>query len=343
MGRLKERVISLRDREPRVIRLDEREGDSQAAYDLAVTTHRFSKRAQAMVDDKLSLSAALMRAGEVDEARRLLAEAEEDLRSEEDALLRQIEELGNFRDMHRQKVVVIERDRISRSSLMRTLAVAVAFSAVVAVATMGGAVIGLFEQRPQIKGVQIEPTIDNADISRSRSISPAAAKRGITVRINGIRVVLTRAEWRALKRAQRSGDDEAVTDLLGTIAPELTASAPGEIAEIIAKIGDEADGAVKDPGGSTKDGDAEDGSTGSGSTEDNSDDATDDPDTSTDDSDDASDDGSSTDDPEPGGGETTDGDTGGDGDGDGDTGSTSPPNAGEIIGGGGTGGGGLGG
>lgn len=242
-----------------MIRLSEREGDAQASYDLAVTTHRFSKRAQAVVDDKLSLSATLMRAGEVDEARRLLAEAEEDLRSEEESLLHQIEELGNYRSMHKPRVVVLERDRMSRSSLMRTLAVAVASSAVVALATMGGAVIGLFEQDPGTGRVNVAPAGGGDDDDASaRMITTARATRSVVVRINGVRVVLSRSEWRALKRAQRSGDDKAVTDLLGVIAPELTVNSPGSLADIIGDITETTEGVT---GGSSGGG----STTGSGS------------------------------------------------------------------------------
>ncbi|MQA99049.1 MAG: hypothetical protein GEU78_01940 [Actinobacteria bacterium] len=233
----------------RVIRL-EREGDSEASHDLAVTTHRFSKRAQAVVDDKLTLSATLMRAGEVDEARRLLAEAERDLRSEEAALLRKVEELAGNRAMHRPRVVVLERHRMSRSSLMRTLAVTIAGSVVVALAMMGGAVIGLFEQRPRTGRVEVDRTIDVQPGSSTRAPDTAGASRGVAVRINGVRVLLTRWEWRALKRAQRSGDDQAVSDLLEVIAPELSASAPEAVVEIIGRIGEATGGAGSDGSGS---------------------------------------------------------------------------------------------
>jgi hypothetical protein len=247
-----------------MIRLD-REGDSEASHDLAVTTHRFSKRAQAVVDDKLTLSATLMRAGEVDEARRLLAEAERDLRSEEAALMRQVEELDSYRAMHRPRLVVLERHRMSRSSLMRTLTVAIAGSAVVALATMGGAVIGLFEQRPQVNRVDVGRTIDVQDGSSSRASRTTGASREIAVRINGVRVVLTRWEWRALKRAQRSGDDQAMIDLLGVIAPELTASAPGMVVEVIGTIGEAIGGGVSGASG-TGSGSTSGGSSGSGET-----------------------------------------------------------------------------
>jgi hypothetical protein len=232
MGRLKPGLLSLLERKPRVIRLDERTGDSEAAYDLAVTTHRFSSRARAMVDDKLSASAALMRAGEVTEAQRLLAEAEQDLLAEEGELLRQIEELDTYRSLHQQQVVVVERP--TRGSLMRTVAVAAASSAVLALATMGGQVMGLFEPNSPIPSIQASPTIDRLGVQQGRSIRSTSARRGVAVRINGVKVVLTRAEWRALKRAQRSGDEEAINDLLDVIAPELTASAPTEVVEIVA-------------------------------------------------------------------------------------------------------------
>ena len=234
MGRLIPAVASLLERKPRVIRLDEKVGDSEAAYDLAVTTHRFSQRARAMVDDKLSTSAALMRAGEVAEAQRLLAEAEEDLRAEETELMRQVEELESFRSLHKPRVVVIEHP--TRASLFRALTVGAAASVVIAMATMGGAVIGLFEPNSPIRRVTI-PQIDRVEGQAARTIQSAAARRGVSVLINGVEVVLTRAEWRALKKAQRDGDEEALNDLLSEIAPELTVSSSGDLVEVVGQVG----------------------------------------------------------------------------------------------------------
>jgi len=247
-----------------VIRLDERAGDTEAAYDLAVTTHRFSKRAQDVVDDKLSLSAALMRSGEVDEARRMLAQAESELRNEEAELMRQVEELSSYRSLHGRRVVLVERDGPTRSSLMRTLAVAAASSAVVALATMGGAVIGLFGERPEIDRIRVTPTIDASDVEGTRTFSQTGTSRGVTVRINGVRVVLTRSEWRALKRIQRTGDDRALYDLLGVIAPELTASA-GTVGEVIEAIGNQiGDGVGRVEGSADASDDASDEGSGGG-------------------------------------------------------------------------------
>lgn len=243
MGRLIPAVANLLERKPRVIRLEEKVGDSEAAYDLAVTTHRFSKRARDMVDDKLSTSAALMRAGEVAEAQRLLAEAEQDLRAEEQELIRQVEELETYRSLHKPRVVVIERP--TRASLSRMLAVAMAACTVLAVATMGGAVMGLFEPDSPIRRVSL-PTIDRIDGQAARAIQSAAARRGVSVLINGIEVVLSRSEWRALKKAQRDGDPEALSNLLDEIAPELTVSASGEILEIVTEVGVTLEGAVRD-------------------------------------------------------------------------------------------------
>ncbi|MFN2594462.1 MAG: hypothetical protein ABR579_06195 [Actinomycetota bacterium] len=67
--------------------------DEQASYQLAVSARRFSRRTKAVVDDKLSFSATLMRAGEVDAANRLLAEFERDVRDEEAALIECVNEV----------------------------------------------------------------------------------------------------------------------------------------------------------------------------------------------------------------------------------------------------------
>ena len=63
------------------------EAEEMASLQLANSAQEFSRRTRAVVDDKLTFTAALMRAGEVHAASKLLAEVESDVREEEAALI----------------------------------------------------------------------------------------------------------------------------------------------------------------------------------------------------------------------------------------------------------------
>ncbi len=76
--------------------------DEEASYQLAVSARRFTKRTKAVADDKLTFSATLMRAGEVDAANRLLAEFERDVRDEEAALIECVNEVKAAGAVRRQ-------------------------------------------------------------------------------------------------------------------------------------------------------------------------------------------------------------------------------------------------
>src|SRR5687768_14689721 len=83
------------------------EQDRADSLELAVSARRFSRRTQAVLDDKLSFSATLMRAGEVEAANRLLAEVGEEVLTEEVALLERVNEVKAARS-------VGGRDRVTR-------------------------------------------------------------------------------------------------------------------------------------------------------------------------------------------------------------------------------------
>ncbi|HEU4481210.1 MAG TPA: hypothetical protein VFS18_04935, partial [Actinomycetota bacterium] len=61
--------------------------EESARFELARSATRFSRRSREVVDSTMNLSAVLMRAGEVAEANRLLAEAHREVATEEAALL----------------------------------------------------------------------------------------------------------------------------------------------------------------------------------------------------------------------------------------------------------------
>ena len=113
------------------------ESDRADSLELAVSARRFSRRTQAVVEDKLSFSATLMRAGEVEAANRLLAEVGEEVLSEEVALLERMNEVKVARSMKTEPTM-------TRGRLARTLAVAMLGASLFAFSAAGAAVAGLF-------------------------------------------------------------------------------------------------------------------------------------------------------------------------------------------------------
>lgn len=79
------------------------DAEETASYELTVSARRFAGRARKASDDKLSFSAALMKAGEVTAATRFIEELEGDVRVEEAALMEQINEVKVARAARRQK------------------------------------------------------------------------------------------------------------------------------------------------------------------------------------------------------------------------------------------------
>jgi hypothetical protein len=110
--------------------------DRAAGFELATSTRHFTRRTKEVVDDKLSFTATLMRAGEVEAANRLLAEVEQDVLAEEAVLMERVAEVKAERSLDRRAV--------TRLRLARAMAVAMLGSTVLASSAVGMAVVGLF-------------------------------------------------------------------------------------------------------------------------------------------------------------------------------------------------------
>lgn len=184
-------------------------GDSAASFELAVSARRFSRRTKAVVDDKLSFSATLMRAGEVEAANRLLAEVERDVLDEEAALLERVNEVTVAR--------TIARERITRGRLVRLLAVATVGSSLLAFSAAGMAVVGLFKDDPR--------TIQRG--TEGNETRPALAQRveaggddGVkSVKVRGIEFELTSSELREYRALTSSGDEDGLENFLLSVLP----------------------------------------------------------------------------------------------------------------------------
>ena len=189
--------------------------DRAAGLELAVASRRFSRRAKSVVDDKLSFSATLMRAGEVEAANRLLAEVERDVRTEEAALIEVVNEVKIEREMNRKPY--------TRLALARMLAAAMLGSTLLATSAVGMAVAGLFEQNP----ADVDPADGDVAIAaqRDRVRGMRLTARTKRVKIAGVPMNMTAAELDRFRELTSGNvDDERLeTFLLALLPPELAA------------------------------------------------------------------------------------------------------------------------
>lgn len=115
--------------------------EEKAKYELTASARRFSRDAKDLVDDKMTFSATLMRAGEVNAANRLLEEVEQDVRVEEAALIEKMNEVKMAR--------ANKRERITRNRLARLMAVSLVGSMVMGFSALGMAAAGFVQEREQ--------------------------------------------------------------------------------------------------------------------------------------------------------------------------------------------------
>lgn len=145
--------------------------EEQAKYELTASARRFSRRTKRVVDDKLSFSATLMRAGEVHAANRLLEEVELDVRTEEAALIEKMNEVKVAR--------ASTRERMTRVRLGRMLAVSVAGSMLMAFSALGMAAAGFVQDREQ------DQIRRNAAAQR-RALENAGDKRAAVAKLKAV-------------------------------------------------------------------------------------------------------------------------------------------------------------
>ena len=146
--------------------------EEQAKIELTASARRFSRRTKHVVDDKLSFSATLMRAGEVGAANRLLEEVEVDVRTEEAALIEKMNEVKVAR--------ATTRERMTRVRLARMLAVSLAGSLIMGFSALGMAAAGFVEDREQ------DQIRRNAVAQRRALEGGSAARRTAAAKLRGL-------------------------------------------------------------------------------------------------------------------------------------------------------------
>lgn len=199
---------------------DDARHEEDAKLELAVSAQRFSQETRDVVDDKLTFSATLMRAGEVDAAKRLLAEVEAEVRDNEIALIEQVNEVKVVR--------AARRERITRMRLVRSLAVAMLGAAVMATSAAGMAFASFLEDRARAEEVAAqrqERRRDFAGGTRGQggaSVKPGRHTRTAKVALGGVHAALTPRALAAYEQL-KSGDVDAgeIEDLLSLLPQDL--------------------------------------------------------------------------------------------------------------------------
>ena len=169
--------------------------DEADGYELALSAREFTNATRKVVDEKLTFSAALLRAGEVGEAQKILAEVEHDVRNEEAALLERVNEVSAKR--------AVNRAHVTRLRLVRMLATAMVGAGLLGVSAMGMAVAGMFDERQ--KG--------HRDEDRGRNVRLADARGSRDVKklvIGGMKLKLTKQDLETFRRLT-SGSVDALT------------------------------------------------------------------------------------------------------------------------------------
>lgn len=197
---------------------DDARHEDDAKLELAVSAQRFSQETREVVDDKLSFSATLMRAGEVDAANRLLAEVEAEVRDNEAALLESVNEVKVAR--------AARRERITRMRLARSLAVAMLGAAVMATSAAGMAFASFLEDRAR--------AADTSAASHERSrrgadgphavaggrVKPAHLAEVRKVEVAGVRTALSAQAFAAYEQLKSGDVDAAELEHLLSLLPD---------------------------------------------------------------------------------------------------------------------------
>jgi hypothetical protein len=119
--------------------------EEEACFETARSARGFSRKAGAVLDDKLAFSATLMRAGEVDAAFRMMREAEAEVLREETALFEVVNNVA--------AAGATERSRMTRLRLARLLATTLVAASLMVFSVVGFAVASIIAERISPDGV----------------------------------------------------------------------------------------------------------------------------------------------------------------------------------------------
>ena len=215
---IKRAIGDLRELHQSVVELfdDDRTAEAEASLQIARSAQRFSHNTKEVVDDKLSFSATLMRAGEVQAANRLLAEVEHEVREEEAALFETVNEVKVAQSMR--------RERVTRLRLARMLAVAMLGSALLTFSAAGMAVAGFLRDRAEeVSRPQDRQAPVRLAARDDRTSVRDADKKSRRLRIGDVKVLLTKEQFKTIKQLTGGQDIDSagLADLLSSLPATL--------------------------------------------------------------------------------------------------------------------------
>lgn len=184
--------------------------DEVARLELTRRAHVFTKRSRKVVDETMNLSAVLMRAGEVDEATRLLAEVDREVETEKAALLESVNEVRSRE--------VVTRHKMSRLRMAKMLLTAVLGASLMMFSAFGFALAKFLAPAPA-QGAQnrVMTTHDAPKGERS------ALNNIKHIHFAGMKIALTPEQMAEYERltASGAGDDELQEFLRKVLSSDL--------------------------------------------------------------------------------------------------------------------------
>lgn len=202
--------------------------EERASFELTRSARAFSQRTREVADDKLAFSATLMRAGEVEAANRLIEDLEVDVRTEEAALVEQVNEV--------KVVTAVRREKMTRLRLARTLAAATLSAGLLMVSAMGIAVASFIEDLTQGSGLSSSTTSGVKGALTGSAVVTDAPGGMKSIRFaDGTEVKLSKHQFRELERMTRNGEvdrSELERLLAKLVGPEIAGKLAAALTEI---------------------------------------------------------------------------------------------------------------
>jgi hypothetical protein len=202
------------------LRADDRVAQEEARLELTRRASIFSRRSRQVVDNTMQLSAILLRAGEVEEANRLLVEADQRVEDERNALMESVVEVKAKVEVHRQKM--------TRLRLAKMLVSAVLGAGLMVFSAFGIALASY-----------LAPDVDAAPGSSEAAapdpiVNYRAERDDLRLReiqvAPGFTLALTRSQWAEFKELTARGADGSELEAF------LRGVLPGNLADQVAAL-----------------------------------------------------------------------------------------------------------
>lgn len=206
--------------------------EAAARLELAKRTHTFTARSKKVVDETMSLSAVLMRAGEVDEATRLLAEVDREVETEKAALMESVHEVKSRAVVTRQKMTRLRMAKMMLSAVLG--ASLMMFSAF-------GVVLAKYLAPSPAQGAQ-------GQISVPTDVAPSGQQATLNrikhIHFAGMKIALTPEQMKRYEQLTAAGanDEELKEFLRKVLSPDLA----DRIVLAASTVTESADGILQD-------------------------------------------------------------------------------------------------